>query len=60
MFSWKYPCGSCHKLRVSPQGNVSVCLNDKEVIKITDTSLEKKKNIIKNAINKRESIIENK
>ena len=59
MFSWKYPCGSCHKLRVSPQGNVSVCLNDKEVIKITDTSLEKKKNIIKNAINKRESIIEN-
>ena len=59
MFSWKYPCGSCHKLRVSPQGNVSVCLNDKEVIKITDTSLEEKKNIIKNAINKRENIIEN-
>lgn len=59
MFSWKYPCGSCHKLRVSPQGNVSVCLNDKEVIKITDTSLEEKKNIINNAINKRENIIEN-
>ena len=53
MFSWKYPCGSCHKLRVSPQGNVSVCLNDKEVIKITDTSLEKKKNIINRKYNER-------
>lgn len=57
MFSWKYPCGSCHKLRITPQGNISVCLNDKEVVKITDTSLEEKIKLIKNLINKRENII---
>lgn len=58
MFSWKYPCGSCHKLRITPLGNVSVCLNDKEVIKIVDTTLNEKIEIIKNAINRRENIIE--
>lgn len=58
MFSWNYPCGSCHKLRISPQGNVSVCLNDKESIKIVDTSLEEKVEIIKYMLNKRETVIE--
>ena len=57
MFSWKYPCGSCHKLRVSPQGNVSVCLNDKEAIKIVNTSLNEKIELIKKLIDKREIII---
>lgn len=58
MFSWKYPCGSCHKLRISPQGNISVCLNDKNVVKIDNTSLEEKNKIIKNLLQKRENIIE--
>lgn len=57
MFSWKYPCGSCHKLRVSPQGDVSVCLNNKEVVKITNTSLEEKIELIKNVIDERENVI---
>ena len=58
MFSWKYPCGSCHKLRISPQGNVTVCLNDKESTKITGLSLEEKTEVIKKLIDKRENIIE--
>lgn len=57
MFSWKYPCGSCHKLRITPQGNASVCLNDKDVVKLTDTSLEEKTELIKNLLDKRENII---
>lgn len=57
MFSWKYPCGSCHKLRISPQGNVSVCLNDKETVKIINTTLEEKIKIIKQLLERRENVI---
>lgn len=57
MFSWKYPCGSCHKLRISPQGNATVCLNDKATVKMIDTTLEEKKDIIKKLIDKRENVI---
>lgn len=57
MFSWKYPCGSCHKLRVSPQGNVTVCLNDKESNKLTGISLGEKTELIKKLIDKRENVI---
>lgn len=28
LFSLKYPCGRCHKLRVQPSGNLSVCLQE--------------------------------
>lgn len=57
MFSWKYPCGSCHKLRISPLGKATICLNDKTTVKITDTSLEEKRRIIKEMIERRENII---
>ncbi len=57
MFSWKYPCGSCHKLRITPQGNVSVCLNDKEVVKITEIPLEEKIELIRKLLDKRENVI---
>lgn len=57
MFSWKYPCGSYHKLRISPQGNATICLNDKATVKITGTSLEYKKKIIKQMINRRENVV---
>ena len=57
MFSWKYPCGGCHKLRISPQGNVTVCLNDKEVNKIVGLSLEEKTSLISRLIDKREKVI---
>lgn len=58
MFSWQYPCGSCHKLRISPLGETTICLNDKKTVKIADTSLEEKKKIIKAIIERRENIIE--
>lgn len=57
MFSWKYPCGGCHKLRISPQGNVTVCLNDKEVNKIIGLSLDDKTALIKRLLDKRENVI---
>lgn len=59
MFSWKYPCGSCHKLRISPQGNATICLNDKTTVKITDTSLEHKKELIKQMIDRRNNVVDN-
>ena len=58
MFSWKYPCGSCHKLRISPLGEATICLNDKKTVKITGTSLEEKKKIIKELMERRDTIIE--
>lgn len=57
MFSWKYPCGSCHKLRISPQGNATICLNDKTTVKIIGTPLEYKKKMIKQMINRRENVV---
>lgn len=57
MFSWGYPCGNCHKLRISPQGNATICLNDEKTEKIIGTSLEEKKEIIKNMLERRESVV---
>lgn len=57
MFSWGYPCGGCYKLRISPQGNATICLNDERTEKIIGTSLEEKKKIIKNMLERRENII---
>ena len=59
MFSWKYPCGSCHKFRISPQGNATICLNDKKTTKIINTTLEEKNRIFAELIDRRENIIEN-
>lgn len=30
LFSLNYPCGRCHKLRVQPSGNLSICLQQDE------------------------------
>ena len=27
LFSWRYPCGRCYKLRIQPDGSPSICLN---------------------------------
>lgn len=59
-FSWGYPCGSCHKLRITPQGYVTICSGDDSIFKVKDTSLEEKKNLIASALNRRHTIIENK
>lgn len=58
MFSWKYPCGSCHKLRISPQGKATVCLNDMETTQITQIPLKEKEEIIKEMLNRRKCVIE--
>lgn len=55
MFSWGYPCGNCHKLRISPQGNATICLNDEKTEKLIGTTFEEKKKIIKNMLERREN-----
>ena len=52
--------GSCHKLRITPQGFVTICSGDESVFKIKDTSLEEKKNLIADVLNRRHTIIEKK
>lgn len=58
MFSWKYPCGGCFKLRITPYGYGSCCLNDEKMYKIIDNTLEEKEKIIRQIIERRNTIIE--
>lgn len=58
MFSWKYPCGGCFKLRITPYGYGSCCLNDEEMYKIIDNLLEEKEKILKQIVERRNTIIE--
>ena len=57
MFSNNYHCGSCHKLRLTPEGKLSVCLNDEFLFDISNLTKEQKLETIKNAINRRETIV---
>lgn len=59
MFSWKYPCGGCFKLRITPYGYGSCCLNDEKMYKIIGKSLEEKKAILEQIIERRNTTIEN-
>ena len=56
MFSWGYVCGDCHKLRITPQGMTSICLNDNEMFKIQGLSYEDKKDLIKKMLDRRTMI----
>lgn len=58
MFSWKYSCGNCHKLRITPYGYASCCLNDEETYLLTGKTLEEKEQIIKGVIERRNTVIE--
>ncbi len=59
MFSWKYPCGGCFKLRITPYGYGSCCLNDEKMYKVIGNSLEEKEKILRQIIERRNTIIEN-
>lgn len=59
MFSWKYPCGGCFKLRITPYGYASCCLNDEKMYKLIGLSTEEKLNTLKEIVNRRNTIIEN-
>ena len=58
MFSWKYVCGDCHKLRITPYGYASCCLNDEEMYKVVGKNLKEKEEIIKQVIERRFNIID--
>lgn len=58
MFSWKYPCGNCHKLRITPYGYGSCCLNDEKMYKLIDVPLEEKERILHQIIERRNTIID--
>ena len=59
MFSWKYPCGGCFKLRITPYGYASCCLNDEKMYKIIDNSIEEKEELLRSIIERRNTVIEN-
>ena len=42
MFSWHYICGGCQKLRVTPDGEASVCLADENTYRLKDLPLKEK------------------
>jgi cyclic pyranopterin phosphate synthase len=58
LFSWNYPCGECHKLRIQPTGQASVCINFKELPSLIGRDLETKTEILRKLIDFRENGIE--
>jgi GTP 3',8-cyclase len=46
MFSWDYPCGGCWKLRISPQGFATTCINQKNPSILWGKNLEEKTRIL--------------
>ncbi|MDX1952652.1 MAG: GTP 3',8-cyclase MoaA [Verrucomicrobiota bacterium] len=50
-----YPCGGCHKLRVSPYGVLGVCIHAKG-IDLKSTTLEEKRRAFKQAFSDREDL----
>jgi cyclic pyranopterin phosphate synthase len=55
MFSWNYPCGGCHKLRISPQGLATICISQKNPPVLWGMSYEEKLATIKHLTDFRES-----
>ncbi|MBZ0201571.1 MAG: radical SAM protein [Ignavibacteria bacterium] len=59
MYTWKYRCGGCHKLRVKPNGKVSICMDWPEAdIMLTGESLQSKVELIRTAMDFRENDLE--
>lgn len=56
LFSWNYPCGRCHKLRILPSGRLSICLNDQNTFNLIGENLHNKTDIIKKAMIYREQL----
>ena len=59
-YSWGYPCGKCYKLRVTPQGKLTICSSDDQTFNIKDTSFEEKRSLIASVLERRYTVIENK
>ncbi|CAO5251598.1 GTP 3',8-cyclase MoaA [Frankia sp. AgKG'84/4] len=55
MFSWGYPCGGCHKLRISPQGLATVCIGQQDPPVIWGMNYEEKLATFKRLTDYRES-----
>lgn len=55
MFSWDYPCGGCHKLRISPQGLATICISQKSPPVLWGMSYEEKLATVKQLTSYRES-----
>ena len=55
LFSWKYPCGRCHKLRIQPDGSPSICLNLPKNSTLIGKSIREKTKILRNLISFRET-----
>jgi GTP 3',8-cyclase len=56
MFSWDYPCGGCHKLRISPQGLATICISQKNPPVLWGMSYEEKLATIRHLTDYRESL----
>lgn len=56
LFSLKYPCGRCHKLRVQPSGSLSVCLQQQETFKFAGMTQEEMKMLIAKLFIEREKL----
>lgn len=54
LFSWGYPCGGCYKLRVTPSGQLSICIETKDTEPMAGKSLQEITDIIATLLNYRE------
>jgi len=55
MFSWGYPCGGCWKLRISPDGTITSCVNQTDPPSLWGMSYEEKLSTITRMVEYRES-----
>lgn len=58
LFSLKYPCGRCHKLRVQPSGNLSICLQQQETYNFVNKNEKEIEELIKELFEIREKLDE--
>lgn len=56
LFSLDYPCGRCHKLRVQPSGNLSICLQQPETYSFIGMSQKEMEDLITMLFEKRERL----
>jgi len=56
LFSWEYPCGRCHKLRIQPDGSPSICLNLPKNPTLVGKSLKEKEEYLYQLIKFREEL----
>lgn len=57
MFSWNYVCGECLKLRITPFGGASVCLQDEKIFNLRGLNLEDTQKTIQEAMERRNNIL---